>query len=357
MTSQKIGVAIVGCGNIAKHYAERIREHAHGALVGFADVLPERARAAAASYGGKAYDSLEAALADPAVQLVCNLTIHHAHAAVITQCLEAGRHVYTEKPLALNYADARRLVRLAARKRLRLASAPATFLGEAQQTLARLVRGGDLGPIRLAYAEVNHGRIESWHPNPEPFYAVGVLWDVAVYPLTLLTSWFGPVRRVRSFGKVIHPDRVTQEGRPFHITVPDFSLSLLEFEQGLTARLTANFYVRGSKQGGSLELHGDLGRAYLGHFQVLDAPVEFGHWGKDYVPVPLVRPARYQADFARGLEEMTEAMVSGRPHRATGTQAAHVVEIVEGIHRSQHRGRPVAIRSSFTPADPMPWGV
>ena len=357
MSSRKIRVAIVGCGNIANRYADRIKTYADCELVGFSDLDPARAQDFATKYGGQAYASLAALLADPAVELVVNLTIHFAHYEVVKQCLLAGKHVHTEKPLALRYAEAKELVDLAASRGLRLGSAPVTYMGEAQQTAWQILRSGKAGRVRLVYADINHGRIEAWHPNPEPFYAVGIQWDVGVYPLTLLTTMFGPVRRVTATGKVVYPHRVTKEGRKFTITTPDFVLAMLEFEEGLTARLSANFYVQGGKQGGGLEFSGDQGSVYLGDFQGFDAKVEFAPFGGAYEAVPPVRTPFKGTEFARAVEEMTEAMVAGRPQRASGSQAAHVVEILEAVGTSMRDGGPVAVKSNFIPPAPMDWAM
>src|SRR6185295_17646095 len=135
--------------------------------------------------------------------IVINLTVHHAHYQVTKRALEAGKHVYSEKPLALTSSEARELVTLAASRGLRLGCSPSTFLGEAQQTAATVIRSGRLGPVRAVYAEVNWGRIETWHPAPAPFYDVGVLVDVGVYPLTLLTAFLGPARRVQASGGLL----------------------------------------------------------------------------------------------------------------------------------------------------------
>ena len=355
MSSRKIRVAIVGCGNIANRYADRIQTYAACELVGFSDLDPARAKDFAAKYGGRAYASLTELLADPTIELVVNLTIHFAHYEVVKQCLLAGKHVHTEKPLAIRYREAKELVELAAARGLRLGSAPVTYMGEAQQTAWRILRSGKAGRVRLVYADINHGRIEAWHPNPEPFYAVGIQWDVGVYPLTLLTTMFGPVRRVTATGKVVYPDRVTKEGRKFSITTPDFVLAMLEFEEGLTARLSANFYVQGGKQRGGLEFSGDLGSVYLGDFQGFDATVEYAPLGAAFETVPLVRPGFKGTEFARAVEEMAEAMIAGRPQRASGAQAAHVVEILEAMGTSMRDGGPVAVKSSFIPPAPMDW--
>jgi predicted dehydrogenase len=228
-------------------------------------------------------------------------------------------------------------------------------MGEAQQTAWKELRGGKAGKIRLVYADINHGRIEAWHPNPEPFYEVGIQWDVGVYPLTLLTTMFGPVRRVTATGKVVYPHRTTKEGRKFTITTPDYVLALLEFEEGLTARLSANFYVQGGKQGGGLEFSGDDGSVYLGSFQDFGAPVEFAPLNQPFAAVPPVREPFKGTEFARAVEEMTQAMLAGRSQRATGAQAAHVVEILEAMGTSMKQGGPVAVTSHFTPPAPMEW--
>ncbi|MDB6167892.1 MAG: oxidoreductase domain protein [Verrucomicrobia bacterium] len=355
MSSPKIRVAIVGCGNIADRYAERIRTYGACELVGFSDLDPLRARAFAEKFGGRAFEGLEAVLADPSVDLIVNLTIHFAHYEITKRCLLAGKHVHSEKPLAIRYREAKELAELADARGLRLGCAPIMYMGEAQQTAWKILRSGRAGRVRLAYAEINHGRIEEWHPNPEPFYEVGIQWDVGVYPLTLLTTMFGPVRRATAMGRVVHPHRVTKEGRKFTITTPDFVLAMLEFEEGLTARLSANFYVKGGKQGGGVEFTGDEGSVYLGDFQDFGARVEYAPFGKPFEEVSLVRPPFKGTEFARAVDEMTAAMIAGRPQRATGAQAAHVVEILEAMGTSMKDGGPVAVASRFTPPAPMDW--
>lgn len=359
--TNKLGIAILGCGNIAEGYAETLTTYPEIELVGAADLDPARAKALAKKYGCQAYPSLEALLADERVSLVVNLTIHHAHYETTRRCLEAGKHVHSEKPLALTYAEAKTLVELAEQKGLRLGCSPFTYMGEAQQTAWKIIREGKLGQIRVVYAEVNWGRIESWHPAPAPFYQVGALYDVAVYPLTLLTTIFGPARQAWAYGTVLHSDRVTKEGVPFHIDTPDFAVALLELENGPLIRLTSDFYVsrRSSKQDG-LEFHGDLGSLYLQSWHDFNVAVEYAEFGQPFQPVPLVRPGyqgQRKVEWGRAVRDMAEAIVQGRPHRATGAQAAHVVEILEAITGSMCSGQPVAIHSSFTPPAPMEWGM
>ncbi len=354
--SDKLRVAIVGCGNIAKPYARTMKAYRNLELLGASDLIPERAQELAAEFGGQVYPTLDDLLADDRVDVVVNLTIHHAHPMVIAKCLDAGKHVHSEKPLAMTYGEARGLVEMAEAKGLRLSCSPITYMGEAQQTAWRAIREGQLGKVRVVYAEVNHGRIEAWHPNPEPFYQVGSLFDVGVYPLTLVTTFFGPAKRVTAYQHLLHPDRVTKEGRPFHIETPDWNLAAIELADGTVVRLTTNFYVRTTKQRG-LEFHGDEGTLHLGCFQEFSAAVEYAPFGGQFEPVPYVREPFKGIEWARALADMAEAIAAGKPQRATGAQAAHVVEILCAITTSAQQGGPVEITSTFTAPAPMEWAL
>jgi predicted dehydrogenase len=350
-----VNVAIVGCGNIAEQYANRIADAETLTLVGVTDSVAERAEALARAFDVTQFASLEELLVDDTVDVVVNLTIPSAHASVSAAALEAGKHVHTEKPVALRYDEARELVELAQRTGRRLSCSPATLLGEAQQTAWKLVRDGVLGRVRVVYAEANWGRIESWHPTPQALYAVGPLVDVGVYPLTILTAMFGPVRRVVAYGATLEPDRTTLAGEPFLLTAPDFIVSLLELD-GVVARLTTTFWVRHGRQRG-MEFHGADGRSlHLASFQEFDAALDMStDAGETYARVPLVREPFPGTDWARPIVDLAEAIADERPHRASVEQAAHVVEVVEAIARSQAENGPVDVRSDFEPPRPMRW--
>jgi predicted dehydrogenase len=351
-----MNIAIVGCGNIAGPYSKDIKQHPSLNLLGFSDIDTARAQAFATEHGGQAYANLAELLADEAVELIVNLTIFGAHYEVIKQALEAGKHVYSEKPLALTSADANELVQLAAAKNLKLAGAPITFLGEAQQTAMKLVREGKIGEVRVIYAEVNHGRIESWHPNPAAFYSVGPMLDVGVYPLALITALFGPALRLTAFAKTLKPNRVTKDGHPFSIQAPDFYVVNLEFPSGLLVRLTANFYVSNhTRQGEGIEFHGDIGSLHLHSWFSATSELEYAEFGEEYQPVPLAREATVGIDWARGLQDFTDAIKQNRTSRVTGEHAAHVVEILEATNESAKIGKTVELHSRFTPPDAMDW--
>jgi predicted dehydrogenase len=192
-------------------------------------------------------------LANPAVDLVVNLTIHHAHPAVM-HAVPGSWQTCPQRETAgddlprgeVGWSSWRQSASC------RLSCSPITYMGEAQRTAWKAIRQGQLGQVRVVYCEVNWGRIESWHPNPGPFYEVGALFDVGVYPLTLVTTFLAPARRVVAYGKVLHPDRTTQEGVPFHIETPDWVVAAVKLAQRHGRAVDAtNFHVRGtaSKRG------------------------------------------------------------------------------------------------------------
>jgi predicted dehydrogenase len=351
-----LGVGIVGCGTIADAYARDITSYPELELVGATDLDPERARALTEQHGGRPYEDLGALLGDDRVELVANLTVHQAHFGVTEACLGSGRHVYSEKPLAMSVEDARLLVERAADRGLRLGCSPCTLMGEAQQTAWKLVREGRLGEVRLVYAEANGGRIEAWHPAPLPFYEAGALFDIGVYPLTILTGIFGPARRVQAAAKTLSPERRLPDGTTFRLAVPDFTVVLLELESGALVRLTANFYApRRGPQKTLIEMHGDVGSLALSSWQFFDATVDYAPFGQEYEPVELVAPGHHGTEFGRGIRDLAQAIEEGRPHRSTGEHAAHVVEIICAAAAAAERDEPVDVVSSFAAPEPLPW--
>ena len=209
----RVRVALVGAGVIASA-TRRGSRRPRLELAGATDVLPGRApRPSSRSTAASAYGSLEELLADDRVDIVVNLTAPSSHAAVTRAALDAGKHVHTEKPLALRTAEARELAALATERGVRLSCAPATLLGEAQQTAWKLVRDGRSAPFASSMPRRTGAGSSRWHPSPESLYEVGPLVDVGIYPLTILTAMFGPVRRVSAYATTLQPERTRTDGR------------------------------------------------------------------------------------------------------------------------------------------------
>jgi predicted dehydrogenase len=351
-----VRIALAGAGNIADRYADAILREDVLELAGATDLVPGRAEELLATRSGLSYASLEELLADPAVDTVVNLTAPQAHAEVTAAALRAGKHVHSEKPLALRHDEAQALVELAAERGLRLSAAPATLLGEAQQTLWKLERDGAIGRVRVAYAEANWGRLERWHPDPRPLYAVGPLVDVGVYPLAILTAMFGPVRRVQTYAATVEPGRTLPDGTPFTPGAPDFIVAVLEHEEGVVTRLTASFYVGPSQQRG-LELHGDDGSLWLPSWAEANSRLLRQPRDGEYEPVALVRPPFDGIDWGRALVDLAQALAEGRPHRSSGEHGAHLVEILDAAEAAFASGGVVDVRSSFPRPAPLEWAA
>ena len=293
-------------------------------------------------------------LADAGVDVVLNLTSHSAHAEVTAEALRAGKHVHSEKPLAGNYPDARALLDLAETNGVRLSCSPITFMGEAQETAWQVIESGAIGTVRVVYAEVNWGRIERWHPAAAPFYRVGPLVDVGVYPLTILTAMFGPARSVSAYGRVVLPDRTSASGDRFRVETPDFGVAMVELGSGPVVRLTTSFYVGQHSRQGGIEFHGDTGSLFLESWQRFDAGVHVAEFAGSYQPVTPVATPFPGTDWGRALGELADAIRDERPHRTQADHAAHVIEILDAIALSTADGRTVPVTSTFAPVA-RPW--
>ncbi|MBM4084986.1 MAG: Gfo/Idh/MocA family oxidoreductase, partial [Planctomycetes bacterium] len=289
-----LGLGFIGCGRIAGPYAQNVVRHPDKLkIVGAYDLVPQAAREFADKFGGRAFDSLEALLACPDVEAAVNLTIHTAHAEVTRRALEAGKHVHSEKPLATNRAEAAALVELAEKKRLRLGCSPFVILGEAQQTLWKAVRDGMIGQPLEATGHIMHGRVEKRNPSADAFLGPGAgpTLDVGCYPLNVLTSIFGPVRRMRgASADILLPERTfgagPRQGQRFKVTVPDHATGLLEFASGLPGRLSASFTVGAATLPG-IEVYGTEGSLSMSNSFLFNAEVKFrGVDDKDWRPVP-----------------------------------------------------------------------
>jgi predicted dehydrogenase len=346
MRNGALRVAVVGCGNISGPYGETIQAYPSLRIAGATDVDRALSAEFVGRFGGTDYPTLDALLADPDVDAIVNLTSHGVHAAVTAAALTARKHVHSEKPLAGSYAEALSLVELAQANGVRLSCSPITFMGDAQEAAWRLAAAGAIGTVRVAYAEVNWSRIETWHPRPEPFYRIGPLADVGVYPLTILTAMFGPARRVTAFGRIVLPERIALDGTPFTVGAPDFGVAVVELEDGPIVRLTTSFYVMQHSRQRGIELHGDDGSLFLSSWQEFDATLELARNG-DGVETVEVGGAFRGTDWGRAVAELASAITEDRPQRASGEHAAHVVEIVEAIETAVTEERPVEVHSSF----------
>jgi predicted dehydrogenase len=355
-TGEPVRVAFVGCGNISGPYAKTMKQHPDRLeIVGAYDVKQEVARAFVDEYGGKQYASLDELLADDAVEVGLNLTVHLAHAEVTQKLLAGGKHVHSEKPLAATRHDGRACVDLAAERGLLLGCSPFVILGEAQQTLKKCVRDGMVGEVREVYAEMNWSRIEYWHPAPAPFYGEGAgpLLDVGCYPLSVLIQVLGSVKAVRAMGGVRLPERTIgsgpNAGQRFTATNPDHTCVLMEFASGAHGRLTASFFAVKSAQTG-IEVHGTEGSIRMDQVPSFNARLQLCKPGeREWADVPTIAEPYAGVEWARGLLDMASALRDGTPLTCPGEAAYHVLDIALAAFEASDTGGTVAVESTFEP--------
>ena len=334
-----MNVGVLGCGVIAHHYVKGSAAFPTFDVVACADLDDELARSFATEHG------LELASVDElvsGVDVVLNLTPPAAHASLVAATLEAGKHAYTEKPLAVSVDAGRTLVRDAQERGLRLGCAPDTFLGGAYETGRAAIERGDIGEPVGATATMLTGGPEGWHPNADMFYRVGggPLLDIAPYYLTALVSLLGPVAAATGFAEAPTLERELavgpRAGKRFRTEVPTHVAAALRMRSGTLATLTVSFEARGRYESG-LVIHGTEGTLSLPDANAFGGDVLLN--GQ-----PIGYETRGEMETrGLGLHELVEAERAGRPHRASGELAQHVLETIGAVLRSAEEGVTVEV--------------
>jgi predicted dehydrogenase len=362
VVNDRVGVGVVGCGNISGIYLTNLWQFEAIEVIACADLVVERAKAKAAEFEVPIACTVDELLASSAIDLVVNLTIPAAHGQVGLATVSAGKSVYNEKPLTIALADARALRDSAAARGLRVGGAPDTFLGAGLQTCRKLIDDGAIGePVAATAFMLCHGH-EHWHPDPAFYYQVGggPMFDMGPYYLTALMSLLGPVRRVAGSTCATFSERTISSqpkaGEIIQVEVPTHVASLLDFEGGAIATLVTSFDVWSSEVP-RLEIYGSEGTLSLPDPNTFGGPVRLRRFAEtDWEEIPLSHP---YVENSRGLgvADMATGLLTGRPHRASGELAFHVLEVMHAIHTSSTTGQHVSIESRFELPAPMPQSV
>ncbi len=371
-------IAIVGCGFVADYYLKTLPLHPNLELVGVMDRDPQRSENFSRYHSVPTYPSLEALLDDPQVSIVLNLTNPRSHFQVSQACLNAGKNVYSEKPLGMTLSEAKTLVDLAQSKNLYLASAPCNVLSETAQTIWKALREKVIGKVRLVYAEMDDGMVhqmayKKWQSEsgiPWPYkdeFEVGCTLEHAGYYINWLTAFFGPVKTVTAFSSCLITDKQTDV--PLEINAPDFSVACLEFNSGVVARLTCSIVAPHDHH---FTIVGDEGLlrtkdcwyyrspVYIQKRLTIRRKTFISPWKQKY---PLVAKGRskygykgsQEMDFCRGVAELAEAITQKRNCRLSAQYSLHINEIVLAIQKSGNTGAPYQVTSTFEPIEPLPW--
>lgn len=354
--NKTLTAGILGCGNISEVYLKNCQALPHLALLACADIHPERAAAKAAQFDIQPL-SIPELLADPAIEIIINLTPPAAHATINLAALEAGKHVYTEKPLAVSRQDGQRTLELARGRGLRVGSAPDTFLGVGLQTCRKLLDEGAIGvPVAATAFMSGHGP-EAWHPNPRFFYkqGAGPLFDVGPYYLTALVSLLGPVARVAGSARASFPERrITSEahyGEVIQVEVPTHVAGVLDFANGVIGTLITSFDIWAANLP-YIEIYGSEGTLSVPDPNTFGGPVRLWQHDGGWRDIPLIRG---YSENSRGLgaADMAQAIGGEHPHRANGDLAYHVLDVMHTLLEASSTGRHLTPESSCARPEPL----
>lgn len=357
---KKTNVAIIGLGDISGIYLKNITEvFKEIEIVGVCDLVKDRAKAVQDKYKiSKLYDSMEDIFNDPEVEIVLNLTRPTEHYTITKAALLAGKHVYSEKPLAATYEEGKELVALAKEKNLMLGGAPDTFLGAGIQTCRKLIDDGFIGqPIGASAAMICRGH-EGWHPDPEFYYkhGGGPMMDMGPYYITALVNLLGGVSGVTGMAKTSFDQRlITSEplnGTIVNVEVPTFTSGIMNFDNGVIGMIFTTFDVHYDQQA-KFEIYGSEGTL------ILPDPNTFGGEIKllrpeegEYRQMPLMFD---YADNSRalGLADMAKALRTGEEYRANCDLTLHVLEILSSFDKSSEQGKYISLETKYDRSSPL----
>lgn len=394
-----MNIGIVGCGYVSDFYAKNAREYPDVHIKGAFDINQNNLEKFCEHYSITAYSNLEDLLSEQSIELILNLTNPRSHYEVSKACLEAGKHVYTEKPVAMDSTQAEELLEFANQKGLRIGCAPCNVLGNTAQTIWKAIKEGQIGQVKLVYANYDDGMIApqmrpwewkngfgvAWPAKDE--FEIGCTYEHAAYFLSCLTAIFGPARHVTAFASCQMPNK----GIPVDSMAPDFSVGCLEYDNGVVARVTSGLVAPQDK---SLLVVGDEGYLFIRYLRNDSEPIfirrdtvpknlkrvenlvnrlrsklgfleKFIPWPMDefliYEKYPFALPLSQievgkgkRVDFMLGPYDMIQSIKEERPHRLTGEFGLHLLEQIEALQYPERFGYRRSIKSTFPPVSPLP---
>jgi predicted dehydrogenase len=360
MTELKpVKTAVIGCGNISDIYFKNTAGWKILDVIACSSLNMKSAEIQKAKYNIPYVLQVADIMADPEIELVLNLTVPEAHGEIALAALQAGKHVYNEKPLAIRKEAAQDILREARSRGLYAGCAPDTFLGGGLQTCRKLIDQGAIGQAVTVKAHFMARGPEFWHPNPEFLFKAGAgpLFDMGPYYLTALISFFGQVERVTGIAKKTYPERTIgsrpKMGMKIKVETPTNIAALLEFANGALATLVTTFDI-GEGYRSALEICGSEGTIKAPDPNTFGGPVWLRKSGtKDWTQIPL------QSGFTEnsrgiGVADMAYAIRTGRPHRANAETAFHVLEVMQAVLESSAAEKHIKINSTCGRPAPLP---
>ena len=356
--SETLGIGVIGCGNISAAYM-RLAPLFNGIeMRACADLNMEAAEARAAEFNIRA-ETIDGLLAADDVDIVVNLTVPNAHFSVSKQVLEAGKHVYSEKPFVLSVSEGTELAQIAAAQGKRVGSAPDTFLGGSHQLARHLIDNGAVGTVTSGTCFVQSPGMEMWHPNPDFFFQPGggPILDLGPYYLANLVQLLGPIKRVGAMSSSGSEYRtITSQprfGEKIKVETPTTIHALLQFDSGAQITFCSSWDVWHHGHS-NMELYGQNGTLYVPDPNFFGGEVRitqrgaYANAGADWDhPFSVINDEDVHANYrTAGLADMAMAILEDRPHRCSAELALHVVDAMTAILQSGEQGSFVDLTTS-----------
>jgi predicted dehydrogenase len=343
---EKLRVGLIGCGAISGKYLQTARSFPILQFVAAADLNPDAARKKAEEFGIPRVLDVEGLLADPDIDAVLNLTVPKAHAPICLAALEAGKHVYVEKPLAVTRRDGQAIIAKARKKKLLVGCAPDTFLGAGLQTARKAIDDGLIGkPVAFTALMMCPGH-ESWHPSPEFYYEKGggPMLDMGPYYLTALMNLLGPIKRVSALCSIAIPHRTItsqpKSGKKITVETPDHVTGCIEFQQGAVGTMTMSFATRFAQydRAAPINIFGTEGTLLVPDPNYFGGAVKIRrNADSEFTELPPLFSHSYERSV--GLADMAWAAQLRRAPRASGEQGLAVLDVMLGFLDSSRSGR------------------
>ena len=355
-------IGLIGCGHIAETYFRAEKYFNNIKIIKCADINEKASKRCALNFGIKSV-TVNELLKDNEIEIILNLTIPKAHYQISKKALTNGKHVYSEKPLAINLNDGKKLLKISNKKKLYLGNAPDTFLGGGIQKSKELVEKNIIGNVKLGNAVFAFPGIQSYHPNPEPWFTKkegGPVIDMGPYYITALVNLLGPAKKVT--GTIIQGQKYRtigigpKKGKKFKVECPTTYLSTITFKNNSVIRLTLSFDVI-AHQRNHIELYGEKGSMIVPDPNMFGGSVltcnKLGDNWKEFKTskMPLGRiNIRTQSSRANetptnanyrgvGLSEMAYSIENKRKHLCSGEISLHVLDIITSIMKAARSGK------------------
>ncbi len=356
LPGKKLRVALIGCGSVSNRYLPQLLSSRLIEVVSLCDIKYDRALAQNTQYkvNAQTHPHIDALLKGVAFDMMVTLTDMQVHGELNKKALLAGKHVWSEKPMANTYAEGKALLDLANKKKLRIWGAPAVVNSPQFAFMSKTIQEGKLGRIAAAHGQYGHTG-----PTWSAFFyekGGGSMPDLGVYNMATLTGLLGPARAVMAMTSIVNPERTVDDKGKIKVEAEDNAQVLLEHDKGVISHIMCGFnyfdphgHEAGSQSLHSIQVYGDYGNMRLiGYDWETNGVVLDTSWDK---PAELLCTDKGGYEWQEGARVVGESLVNGTEPRINVEHALHVLEIIEAARKSSATGTKVKLKSSF------PWPI